>query len=135
VAMGANASDDAPLLFGSRIPGAKMSTGKGRRGSVKEVGPGGTQEYFDQQVEAHGGTSEVFDKGPGARFRPDRVVTWPCYAWAHIHFVEMKTIGGELSSGQERDHARRRAKGSQVFVLWTKKMVDEYVERYAVHPA
>ena len=107
-----------------------MSAGKSRRSDIKEVGRGGVQEYFDTQVELAGGTSEVFDNYRRKKGRPDRVVTWPAYGFARIHFVELKTIGGELDSCQERDHARRRKMGAHVEVLWTKEQVDRYVGRY-----
>jgi hypothetical protein len=110
-----------------------MSAGKQKR-RVLEVGPSGVQAYFDQQVELWGGMSEVFDKGPGAKGRPDRVVTWPAFSFARIHFVELKTIGGELESWQERDHKRRRAVNCYVRVIWTKAKVDEYVREYGRDP-
>jgi hypothetical protein len=108
-----------------------MSASKVRRG-IKEVGRGGVQEHFDTQVWLRGGMTDVFDKGPGAKGRPDRVVTWPAYGFARIHFVELKTIGGRLETWQERDHARRRKLNCHVFVLWTKRQVDDYVAEYGV---
>src|SRR5882757_7251769 len=65
------------------------------------------EKYFVEQVEKHGGTAEKF-VSPGRRFVPDRLVTWPPLGSPRIHFVELKTKGGVLSSGQARDHARRR---------------------------
>lgn len=87
------------------------------------------EKYFVEQVEKHGGTAEKFTS-PGRRFVPDRLVTWP-HATARIHFAELKTVGGVLSSGQARDHARRRQMGVGVWVLWTKKQIDQYVEMYS----
>lgn len=102
---------------------------KQKRGSVPELGKGGVQEYLFEQVELHGGMCEHF-KSPGKVGVPDCIVTWPAYGFARIHFVETKTIGGELSSAQERDHARRRKRGASIFVLWTKKQIDEYMGRF-----
>jgi len=107
-----------------------VSAGKSRRSDIKEVGRGGVQEYFDEQVELAGGMSEVFDCYKRKRGRPDRVVTWPAYSFARIHFVELKTIGGDYEAGQERDHERRRKMGAHVEVLWTKAQVDTYVAKY-----
>jgi hypothetical protein len=111
-----------------------MSAGKGKRGAVKEIGPGGVQEYFDEQVAAHGGLSEVFDNFVGQKGRPDRVVTWKSRGSAQIDFVELKTIGGRLESWQERDHKRRRKLGCHVEVLWSKAMVDDYIWRRCPWP-
>ena len=89
------------------------------------------EAYFVEQVEKHGGLCEKFTN-PGKRFVPDRIVTWPgfspiIYSTARIHFVELKTIGGKLTPGQARDHARRRQLGCDVAVLWTKAQVDVYI--------
>lgn len=86
--------------------------------------------YFVDQVEAHGGMAEKLTTG--RRGPPDRLVTWPAYGFARIHFVELKTIGGKLESWQERDHARRRKLGAHVDVLWTRSMVDNYVARFCL---
>jgi hypothetical protein len=96
--------------------------------TVKETGPGGVQAYFDAQVEAAGGMTDVFDRGFGANGRPDRVVTWPMGGWARIHLVELKTIGGRRRPSQIRDHERRRKLGCIVYVLWTKQQVDRYIQ-------
>jgi hypothetical protein len=88
------------------------------------------ERYFVEQVEAHGGLCEKF-VSPGRKGVPDRIVTWKAYGFPRIHFVELKTIGGKLESWQYRDHERRRALNCHVFVLWTKKQVDDYIERFA----
>ena len=106
-----------------------MSRGKNKRGAVKEIGKGGVEEYFVEQVELHGGICpKLVDIG--RKGFPDRTPMWPEYGWARIHFVELKTIGGCLESWQERYHKDLRAVGAQVFVIWTKTQVDEYVERF-----
>jgi hypothetical protein len=106
-----------------------MSAAKGRRGSVLESA---IEKYFVEQVEKHGGMAEKFTS-PGKRGAPDRIVTWPAYGFARIHFVELKTIGGKLEPWQARDHARRKRINCHVEVIWTKKQVDEYIERFADH--
>lgn len=111
-----------------------MSAGKSKRGSVLELGKGGVQDYLFEQVELHGGMCEHFTS-PGKVGVPDCIVTWPAFSFARIHFVETKTIGGKLESWQERDHARRRKLGCIVFVLWTKRQVEDYVERFKQQPA
>ena len=102
---------------------------KQKRGNIKELGKGGVQQYLFDEVERCGGMCEHF-KSPGKVGVPDCIVTWPAYGFARVHFVETKTIGGELSSAQDRDHKRRRKLGCHVFVLWTKDQVDDYVHRF-----
>ena len=74
------------------------------------------------RVVSLGGLCDKF-KSPGRRFVPDDIVTWD----DTIDFVECKTEGGRLSPGQQRDHARRRALGQYVFVIWTLPGVEWYV--------
>jgi hypothetical protein len=105
-----------------------MSAGKRKRGELEAH----IETYFVERIEAAGGMAEKF-VSPGCRGVPDRLVTWPAYGWARMHLVELKTIGGQLESWQERDHERRRKLGVHVFVIWTRQQVDEYVERYG-HP-
>jgi hypothetical protein len=81
------------------------------------------EHYLVDEVETRGGTAEKFTS-PGSRFVPDRIVTWPN---GIIHFAELKTIGGKLSPGQERDHERRRKLGCLVWVFWTRDQIDEYI--------
>ena len=98
-------------------------------GTVGVVATGAMEDYLFEQVETHGGMCEHF-KSPGKAGVPDCIVTWPAYGFARVHFIETKTIGGELSEVQKRDHARRRKLGCHVFVLWTKQQIDEYVQRF-----
>lgn len=106
-----------------------MSAGKVRRG-VREIV---VEKYFVDEVERCGGTAEKFTS-PGRRGVPDRIVIWPAYGFARIHFVELKTIGGKLDPWQERDIVRRARLGCHVEVIWTKAQVDEYVKRFAEPP-
>lgn len=105
-----------------------MSAGKGKRG-VRESD---VESYFVERVEACGALVDKFMTGRCGP--PDRVVTWPRYGFATIHFVELKTIGGKLESWQERDHARRRKAGAFVFVIWTKAQVDSYITEHGPIP-
>lgn len=105
-----------------------MSAGKGRR-SVKELGKGGVQHHLKELIVAAGGMYDHFTS-PGKKGVPDLIVTWPAYGWARIHFVETKTIGGELEPWQERDHEARRRMGAKVLVIWTKEQAERYVARY-----
>lgn len=80
------------------------------------------EEYFNEQVEAHGGMSEKF-KSPQKAKVPDRIATWP----KRVDFVELKATGEEPDGGQLRDHARRRKLGQRVYVIDSKPGVDLYI--------
>jgi hypothetical protein len=107
-----------------------MSASKQKRGSTYERT---IEEYFVSEVIRCGGLApKLVDQG--RKGFPDRTAIWPCYAFARIHFVELKTIGGKLESWQERYHDDLRKRNAFVFVLWTKKQVDEYIRDYAPVP-
>lgn len=53
---------------------------------------------------------------PGVRGAPDRLVLLP---GGVVRFVECKGRGGRLSASQCREHARLRALGCEVWVVWT----------------
>lgn len=87
-------------------------------------------------VEALGGMCEKFTT-PGKVGPPDRLISWRmttvgreravafgCYG---VEFVETKAPDGVLKSWQERDHARRRAMGYRVHVLWNLFEVEHYL--------
>ena len=104
-----------------------------RKQSKKGVRESKIETYLVEQVEKHGGLCEKFTS-PGKRGVPDRIVIWPAYGFARVHFVELKTIGGKLEPIQERDHARRKRLGCRVEVIWTKAQVDEYILRFYEAP-
>lgn len=85
------------------------------------------EEYLTQQVEMRGGLCEKHTS-PGRRGVPDRLITWH---GGYMHLVETKAPKGELSALQARDHRRRRLRGVNVFVLWTKQQVDRYVQDHS----
>ena len=70
----------------------------------------------------------------GRRGAPDRMVVWgtqrgervgfPC----QIDFVELKAPGQRPDPHQEREHARLRSMGCNVFVLDSIEAVDAYIE-------
>jgi hypothetical protein len=66
-----------------------------------------------RRVKALGGTCEKF-VSPGRRSVPDRLVTLP---GGRIVFVEVKAPGKYPTELQERDHAKRRALGCDVWVI------------------
>ena len=68
-----------------------------------------------RRIVALGGMAEKFTS-PGRRSVPDRLVTLP---GGRVCFVELKAPGKTPTDLQERDHARRRALGFDVFVIDT----------------
>lgn len=101
-----------------------------RRVTVKEEK---VEAYLVRRVEECGGLCDKF-VSPGKRGVPDRIVTWPRDGWAQIHFIEVKTLGGKLKPWQLLDHEQRRVRGCHVRVLWTKKMVDDYIAEFGARP-
>ncbi len=103
-----------------------MSASKIKRGEVLEDS---VESYLVAEVERCGGMClKLADTG--RKGFPDRTVIWPAYSFARIHFIELKTVGGRLESWQERYHVDLRELGCQVFVLWTHRMVDNYIKRF-----
>jgi hypothetical protein len=66
-----------------------------------------------RRVAKLGGLCEKF-VSPGRRSVPDRIVTLP---GGRIVFVEVKAPGKYPTELQERDHARRRKLGCEVWVI------------------
>lgn len=87
-------------------------------------------------VEALGGTCEKFTT-PGKVGPPDRLISWAqgeyrtladrMYGREGAEFAETKAPDGVLKSWQARDHARRRARGYTVHVLWNLFEVETYL--------
>src|SRR6478735_6898178 len=96
------------------------------------------EAYLVEQIHLLGGTAEKF-VSVGKRGVPDRLVCWPLDmvaarfwkttpAMPHMEFIETKAPGGKLSVPQIRDHAKRRAMGFLVHVIWTKEQANTYLE-------
>lgn len=81
------------------------------------------ENYLVKQVKAAGGEAEKFTS-PGKRHVPDRIVSWP---FGFKDWVETKAPGKKPRAGQVRDHQKRLALNHVVWVIDTKKKVDEYV--------
>ena len=74
-------------------------------------------------VKKRGGIAYKFTS-PNRRNVPDRIVVMP---HAEIMFVELKTEKGKLTSGQEREIARLRDLGCDVWVLYGPDAVDKFL--------
>lgn len=64
-------------------------------------------------IERCGGTCEKFTS-PGRRSVPDRICS---LRRGVVFFIEFKAPGEKPTPAQERDHARRRARGFRVYVV------------------
>jgi VRR-NUC domain len=91
---------------------------------MKEIGRYGIEAYLKRRVKEAGGMAEKH-VSPGRKGVPDQLVTWDS-GWMDL--VETKAPKGRLSDSQIRDHARRARRGVKVIVLYTKQMVDDYIE-------
>jgi hypothetical protein len=88
------------------------------------------EEYLLAKVEGPiGGLCEKHTT-PGRRGPPDRLVTFPDGV---LKLVELKTIGGELSPPQVRDHKRRARCNCKVPVLWTRQQVAQWLIEMLPH--
>ena len=81
------------------------------------------EKYLCNQVKKLGGHAYKFNS-MAHRSVPDRIVVLP----GQVHFIEVKTIGGKLSSGQKREIARLRTMGQECHVIWTKAGVDQFIK-------
>lgn len=78
------------------------------------------EEYLVDRVKELDGCAEKFTS-PARRHVPDRLCT---FADGLVWFVEVKRPGGRLTSGQCRDHTRRRRMGFRVDVVSSLEEVD-----------
>jgi hypothetical protein len=87
------------------------------------------EDYFVEQVEAHGGIQRKV-KWLGRRAAPDRFVK---FLGAPAVLVELKRPGKTARPEQEREHARLRAVGVDVRVIDTKQAVDNFIRDMVGH--
>jgi hypothetical protein len=103
------------------------------------------EKHLRREIEKLGGWMEKH-VCPGRRGVPDNIVMWPeadiadipgvgrCTYGQYVEFIETKAPDGIYKVLQQRDHARRRAMGFTVHVIWTMDQAEEYLksrgERY-----
>lgn len=90
---------------------------------VHRIAESSVETYLRKEIEAAGGICKKYIQGEGF---PDRIIiieTFGC-------LVETKAPMGQLSELQKAEHAKLRAKGILVFVLWTKNQVDKFMAEY-----
>ena len=83
------------------------------------------EDYLSRQVQKHGGKSYKFSS-PARRGVPDRINVWP---GGVVDFVEVKRPDGKLSKLQELEIADLRALNANVYVVWSKEDVREYIAK------
>ena len=76
------------------------------------------------KVEQLGGLCWKFTS-PGTAGVPDRVILHD----GQIYFVELKTERGRRSKVQKYIHKKMREQKIDVYMIWSKKDVDSFVER------
>jgi hypothetical protein len=85
------------------------------------------ENYLVNQVRKHGGRAYKW-VSPGNIGVPDRIVMFSC--WQKPMFVELKAPGGRLSAQQRVQHKKLRNLNAWVFVVSSKKEVDEFIQRF-----
>lgn len=110
-----------------RLPRREADSVETKRGA--NVRESKVEKHLRLAVERRGGTCEKF-VSPGRRGVPDRIIS---DRRDHVIFVETKAPTGKLKSWQERDHARRRARGFHVYTLYTIEQVDVFMMDFYGH--
>lgn len=82
------------------------------------------EKYLKDKVEQLGGLCWKFTS-PGTAGVPDRIVLHD----GKVYFVELKTERGRRSKVQKYIHKKMREQKIDVYMIWSKKDVDSFVER------
>lgn len=82
------------------------------------------ERYLQERIKEIGGTTRKW-VSPGANGVPDRIVLLSREVW----FVEVKTVDGQLSPVQRREHGRLKAHGANVITLYGCGDVDRFAEK------
>ena len=84
------------------------------------------ENYLVKQIKLRGGTAYKFSS-PARRAVPDRLIV---LSYAPIFFVECKAFGEPATPAQKREHVKLRNLNQKVFVVDSKKQIDELLLRY-----
>ncbi|MCS4486358.1 VRR-NUC domain-containing protein [Staphylococcus americanisciuri] len=82
------------------------------------------ENYLAKEVKKQNGLCLKW-VSPGTRGVPDRIVIMPK---GQIYFVELKQVEGKISPLQKYFHKQLEIRDHNVYVLWSKKQVDEFME-------
>lgn len=81
------------------------------------------ERYLHKQVEKLGGTTRKW-VSPGYDGVPDRLVF---FTGLPIFLIEVKTVDGELSEAQRREHGRLKGHGCAVYTVYGSQGVDDFI--------
>lgn len=90
---------------------------------IRRIAEKTVESYLLSEVTALGGICKKYRQGEGF---PDRIIILKTFGC----LVETKAPKGVLSPLQKAEHAKLRAKGILVFVLWNKMQVDQFIRDY-----
>lgn len=82
------------------------------------------EKYFKDEMKRIGGLSFKWTS-PGTTGVPDQIA----FHMGRTYLVEIKTLGGSLSTMQKRLHDKLHGVGIDVWVLWGKEDVDLFISR------
>ncbi|MEB7433331.1 nuclease [Staphylococcus pasteuri] len=81
------------------------------------------EKYLVREVKKQNGMCLKW-VAPGTKGVPDRIVIMPK---GKTYYVEMKQPKGRIDPLQEYMHKQLSDRGHQVYILWTKAQVDEFI--------
>ena len=85
------------------------------------------EKYLDSEVKKLGGITRKW-VSPGRDGVPDRIVIINGAVW----FIEVKTLDGELTPVQEREHQRLKDVGAKVLTVYGHEGVDYFIRLFEV---
>jgi 3-keto-L-gulonate-6-phosphate decarboxylase len=80
------------------------------------------EKYLDAEITTLGGVTRKW-VSPGRDGVPDRIVILD----GDVYFVEVKTVDGERSDAQEREHERLVKAGANVVTVYGAKGVNTFI--------
>lgn len=86
------------------------------------------EKYLNDKLTALGGVTRKW-VSPGRDGVPDRI----CILNGTVWLVEVKTLGGELSKAQSREHARLSNAGAKVFTVYGEAGVDDFIKENVIN--
>ena len=82
------------------------------------------ETYLKHELQKIGGACRKWTS-PNHVGVPDQIVFFK----GKVLFVETKTLDGDLSSKQEREHKRLRNQGAEVYTIYSEDQVDKFISK------